>query len=136
MIQEFVDKFIENKSILREQFKEKKPSGYHSIVESVVKLLSSGDYGEMDPEKIHCIDDGDYQGTLLFVIAAKGYQPSDYWYTMVSYGSCSGCDTLQAIEDDCTYDEKYNRIPTEQALNDYVTLALHIVQGLRKMYDK
>ena len=30
----------------------------------------SEDYGVPDPERIHTIDDGDYQGTLVFVIAA------------------------------------------------------------------
>lgn len=49
-----------------------------------------------DPTRIHKIDDGDWQGTLLFVVAADGYQPDTYWFTKVDYGSCSGCDTLDA----------------------------------------
>lgn len=71
----------------------------------VVEMLAAA-IDECDaphPERIHQIDDGDYQGTLIFVIGAGGYQPSRYWYVKVGYGSCSGCDTLQAIrgyEDD------------------------------------
>lgn len=57
------------------------------------------------------------------MIPEEGYQPSDYWYVRVSYGSCCGCDTLQSITD-CSGDT---------ALDDLMTLALHIVQGLKKM---
>ena len=81
------------------------------------------------PERIHKIDDGDYQGTLLFVIAAKGYQPSKYWAVSVGYGSCSGCDTLEGIKSDGDYGES----PNKQQIADYMTLALHIVQGLKQI---
>ncbi len=85
-------------------------------------------YDSMDPERIHRIDDGDYQGTLVFVIGASGYQPSTYWYVTVGYGSCSGCDTLEAIR---FYGDDP---PTSQQVTDYATLAPHIVEGLREMY--
>lgn len=92
----------------------------------VIKAVHDG-YGTPNPECIHEIDDGEYQGTLLFVIPADGYQPYDYWYVKVNYGSCSGCDTLMAIlEGDYgdTIDEKVDSL---------FTLALHIVQGLKKI---
>jgi len=73
---------------------------------------------------VHLIDDGDYQGVLLFVIASGGYQPSEYWTTSVWYGSCSGCDTFQSIMEDSDYDRR---------INDYMTLALHITQKLKKI---
>lgn len=43
------------------------------------------------------VDDGDYQGTLLFTIPFDTYQPAEYEYLMtyIGYGSCSGCDALQ-----------------------------------------
>lgn len=47
----------------------------------------------------------------------------------VGYGSCSGCDTLEAIRDYSS--EK----PTPEQVKDYMALALHIVQGLKKMGD-
>jgi hypothetical protein len=94
-------------------------------------ILNQGDrYGEPDPTRIHQIDDGDYQGTLLFVIAASGYQPSDYWYVKVGYGSCSGCDTLQAIDGYGGYSDE---APSKDQVDDYMTLALHIIQGLKSM---
>lgn len=81
-------------------------------------------YGDKpDIDRIHRIDDGDYQGTLVFVIGADGYQPSTYWYTDVSYGSCSGCDALEAAwgyGDDCNYEGLY-------------LIALHMLQRAKEM---
>lgn len=130
MIKEFVDRFMEKNPELRAVFTEAHPEDYKAVIKAVVSILNDGnDYGSIDPERIHQIDDGDYQGTLVFVIAATGYQPSDYWYVKVSYGSCSGCDTLEAIRD--YSDDK----PNEEQVRDYMTLALHVVQGLKKMGD-
>lgn len=132
MIQTFVDRFMADnaQAKLKAQFGAKHPEEYKEIVKAVVGLVTSTDeYGDdnPDPERIHEINDGDYQGTLLYVIAAKGYQPSDYWFVKVSYGSCSGCDTLQAIH---SYSDDP---PTEDQIKQYMTLALHVVQGLKKM---
>ena len=58
------------------------------------------DENEWSVNKIKEIDDGDYQGTLLYLIPEDTYQPdsSEYLMTFVEYGSCSGCDTLQGIQ--------------------------------------
>jgi hypothetical protein len=45
----------------------------------------------------------------------------------VGYGSCSGCDTLQATKD--YSDEK----PTPDQVSQYMILALHIVQGFKQL---
>ena len=128
MIQKFVDRFYEKRDELRMKFAEKHISDYGIIVEYVIEAITdSNSYGDPDPKRIHVIDDGDYQGTLLYIIGAKGYQPSDYWSVFVYYGSCSGCDTLQGI---CGYRDEP---PTEQNIDDYMTLALHIVQGLKEV---
>lgn len=130
MIKEFVDAFDKRKGEIRAKWRSERPSGYADIVRAVVEILSDPDGlwpDEPDPERIHQIDDGDYQGTLVFVIADKGYQPSTYWNVMVSYGSCSGCDTFESI---CGYPDEP---PTEEQLDDYMTLALHIVQKLHLM---
>jgi hypothetical protein len=65
----------------------------------------------------------------VYVIAATGYQPSDYWYVKISYGSCAVCDTLERIRDYSVGK------PTAKQACDYMTLALHIVEGLKKMVD-
>lgn len=131
MIQRFVDRFMKNKAVLVEQFGKTHPKNYATIVALVVGNITDeldDRNPEPDPERVHQIDDGNYQGTLLFIIGATGYQPSDYWSVKVDYGSCSGCDTLQAI-----HDRFGGKKPTSDQVEAYMTLALHIVQGLRAL---
>jgi hypothetical protein len=128
MIQKFVNRFMAAESVLREKFAAKHPDAYIDIVKAVVSVIGEeGAYGEPDATRIHEINDGDYQGTLVFVIAAGGYQPSEYWYVKVDYGSCSGCDTLEGIRD------YTGEPPTKEQIDAYMTLALHIVQGFKSM---
>jgi hypothetical protein len=131
MIQDYVDRFMANKSQLRKAFK-KHPGSYLDIVKATIEVISSGDYGDLDPKRIHEIDDGDYQGTLLYVIAASAYQPSEYWYVKVGYGSCSGCDALQDIKHGTSLDYMSDD-PSERQKDLYEKLALEIVQRLKKM---
>ncbi len=133
MIQKFVDRFEKNKHLLRKSFKTH-PDDYKDLVTRVIEIISHGnthdddyEYPNPDPKIIHSIDDGDYQGTLIFIIPEQCYQPDKYYYVKVSYGSCSGCDTLQAING------YGNEEPREDQVNDYMTLALHIVQQLKKL---
>lgn len=120
MIQEFVNTFMAKRGELEKVFSKKHPEEYKDVVKAVVNLFyDENEFDKPDPSRIYEIDDGDYQGTLVFIIGASGYQPDDYWYVKVGYGSCSGCDTLQACS----------------CVEDYMTLALHIVQGLKKMED-
>ena len=127
MIQKFVDRFMENKDAIRAELAKQHVGSYEDLVHIVVGAISTDDYGEPDVKRIHCIDDGDYQGTLLFVIASNGYQPHEYWAVKIFYGSCSGCDTLQSING---YSDEP---PTEGQLNDYMALALHDVQSFSKV---
>ena len=130
MIPEFVKAWDERKDYIEAHLKEEHPSDYKQLVTWVIEMINpTDDYGLPDPKRIVEIDQGDYQGTLVYVIGAIGYQPSDYWYARVYYGSCSGCDTLQAIS--CYSHDK----PTEGQIKEYMTLALHIVQRLKKMDD-
>jgi hypothetical protein len=129
MIEKFVRNWELNKQSIRAAFEEKHPDEYIDIVrEVIVDISDEDDYYSPSAARIHQINDGDYQGTLLFVIGAKGYQPSDYWYVMIGYGSCSGCDTLQRIRG---YD--YDQKPTKEQVDDYMVLALHVVQQLKAM---
>jgi len=132
MITEFIKRFDKKRNEIRRVFAAGQIKDYQTLIHTVIKAISEDekDHATPDPERIHCVDDGDYQGTLVFVIAEKGYQPSDFWYVKVSYGSCSGCDTLQAIN------EYMDGPPDEKQIADYMTLALHVVQGLKKMGDE
>lgn len=137
MIQIFVDRFMESKPKLEAAFLAARPESYKDLVKAVVGALATDDelysWENPDPDRIHQIDDGDYQGTLVFVIAAQGYQPSTYWYVKVDYGSCSGCDTLASVRECSDYDSE---TPNQNEIDGYMTLALHIVQGLKKMGDE
>lgn len=121
MIQEFVDKFMANKNTLEAQYLKHHPEDYLSIVKDTVRIIG------LEPERVHEIDDGDYQGMLLYLLTNNDYQPTEYWYVTVWYGSCSGCDTLQSI---CQYSDDP---PSSQQATDYITLALHIVQGIKRL---
>ena len=131
MIQEFVDRYMNRKSELESIFSKKHPNDYKEIVTKVIELISGGTISYQNPDytNIHEIDDGDYQGTLLYIIPSGDYQPDSYWYVMVGYGSCSGCDTLEGIWGD---DDK---LPDKQQVEDYMTLALHIVQGIKVLEE-
>jgi hypothetical protein len=131
MIEKFVLQWEKNKHLIQRVFELKHPESYKDVVHAVIDSLydeDSDDYYERPSStRIHEIDDGDYQGTLLYVIGASGYQPSTYWYVKVGYGSCSACDTLKGIrnyEDDT---------PTPEQVKEYMVLALHIIQGLKLM---
>lgn len=118
-----------NKHKLRPFFESAHPRSYGAIVNSVVTLLHGAmdEWERPDPARITEIDHGEFQGTLVYVIGEAGYQPSKYWYVKVGYGSCSVCDTLESLRD--FSDEK----PTAEQVDGYMTLVLHIVQGLRQM---
>jgi hypothetical protein len=132
MIQRFVDHFLSNKDKMKADFKASHPSDYKDVVHKVMSCLRSApgtDYRNPnpDPKRITEINAGSYQGTLVYVIAATGSSPDDFWYVRVGYGSCSGCDTLEAIRG---YKDEP---PTDAQADQYWTLALHVVQNLKKM---
>ena len=135
MIIEFIDKFQEIKPRLLEQFSDREPDDYSDIFKQTIKMMfeESEDTEDTyscnsetpDFERITVIDNGDYQGTLLFVVASKSYQPSDYWATRVAYGSCSECDTFAAYSD---YDNPENSAPK------MLTMALHMIESMKKIF--
>ena len=126
MIEEFVKNWEAKKDLLRDKYSQEEPRSYNDIVKDVVELVSDDECGKirLNHEKITIIDDGDYQGTLLYIIPQACYQPSVYYSVFVDYGSCSGCDTF---EDICSGSDK------EQRVNDFMQLALHIVQDLKQI---
>ena len=127
---ELLKNYVDNIDILKDRYSLKLPDSYLDIVKNVLEcMVLDNEYGYPDIKKIHEIDDGDYQGTLVFIVPEKAYQPSTYWYIRVYYGSCSGCDELQAI-----VDYNYEK-PNEQQINDIMALSLHVAQNLKQMDD-
>jgi hypothetical protein len=125
-----------NKKNLEEYFRITPQSEYSGSYETIVKALFekvlNAENDEWDIAKLTVIDHGDYQGTQLFLIPKNTYQPSasEYLITCTSYGSCSGCDTLQGISE--YGDDK----PSEGQLSQYMTLALHLVQQMKRLYGE
>jgi hypothetical protein len=131
MIKYCLKKWDENKDDLElalQRYSNINCCDYLDLVKLVVKNIL-GD--EWDAEKITEIDDGDYQGTLLFLIPMKTYQPSEYEYlaTFVSYGSCSGCDTLLAIQD------YLDKPATEKQIKCFMALCKDLVANMRKPFN-
>jgi hypothetical protein len=140
MIEEFTRRWFERKDHLRTHFLNIMPRTYKDIVNGVIEMLANRDnegdveYGEPNPNNIHQIDDGDYQGTLVFVIPEKAYQPDTYWAVKVSYGSCSACDTLQGILDTLEWYHDGDKAEAhEKAVDEIMMLALHVVQQLKEI---
>lgn len=126
----------QNESKLRKVLKESEPGflrecTYKSLVSLIVQTIFNNGPDrqnrtwEWDVEKITEIDDGDYQGTLLFLIPEDTYQPtsSQYLMTFVEYGSCSGCDTLLNLKMYVPYE---GSVP-DSTINDFMTLCRDIV---------
>lgn len=132
MITELVKQWEENNNKLEDYFtntKQEEYTDYEFIVRKIFELCipKATDLYDWNLDKMTVIDDGDYQGTQIFIIPTDTYQPSvsDYVVTDTYYGSCSGCDTLQGI---CEYEDG---LPTQEQVKEYMTLALHLVQKLK-----
>ena len=102
---------------------------YKKLIGAIIKYVLNND--DPDPEfntkNITEIDNGHYQGTLLFMFYVDTYQPSayDYIITTVDYGTCSGCDALQGAF----------RCPTVDAIVDsLMSICLHLCQHMKKPY--
>lgn len=139
MIEEFVQAWEANKEKLEEYISTTNQYNYGTYNE-IVKMLFNKvinphllNHGSptYDTSRLHEIDDGDYQGTLLYIIPQDSYQPSAYEYvvTCVDYGSCTVCDTLQRIQEG-NYD-----IPTKEQVKEYMTLCLNILQRCKRPYN-
>ncbi len=137
MIQKFTEVWEENKQELKKKYGDVHPQNYSEIVADVIGLISENaqnisGHPIPDPKRIHVIDDGDYQGTKVYVIGEDGYQPSSYFYVRVHYGSCSGCDTLLSIRGSMLRGENE---PNDEQQAGYMRLALHIFQSLKQMSE-
>jgi len=131
MIQELVNQWECNKHKLEEYFKtiNQEDYSYELIVKKIFELclLKSDDDSGFNISKMTVIDDGNYEGTQIFIIPKDTYSPSieDYVITHTYYGSCSGCDTLEKIR--YLSDERQ----TNETIKEYMTVALHLVQKLK-----
>lgn len=140
MIKCLVDAWDKNKDKLLEKISSKVQAtgeyrelySYPELVALMFDTIWNGEkdlwsYDKLKVESIAVIDDGDYQGTLILMIPFNAYQPSpcDYLMTYVYYGSCSGCDTMRAIEAESDKDQK---------IKDLMQLCLDILRNTIRPY--
>lgn len=142
MIKEIITQWEENKHKLRHYFETTPQSEYdeyEAIVRKVFELcvpkgVAYNLHGSAikvdalgwDLNALTAVDLGCYQGDLFFIIPLKScYSAKDCVCVIVDYGSCSHCDTLLSIS-------RYKSgLPDEKQVNEYMTLALHIVQNMK-----
>lgn len=118
-----VDTLDANKADVMEwlkTFDEYEGPEYVQLVTKIIELD-----GNWDKDRITEINHGDYQGTLIYAVAEQGYQPSNYIYCSVYYGSCSGCDALQSAY-------AYGRGPNYEEI---YKIMHDIASSFRKMYS-
>jgi len=131
MEKDIVAAWDQNKNKVREWIEQTDLSDitYCDLLRNTIKNIfpEKGFNSIPDHNRITEIDYGYYQGTLVFIIGGQGDQPSidEHWYTSVYYGSCSGCDTLQAIQDDMVKNQN----------DEYFSLCLHLIQKMKRMSD-
>ena len=141
MLKILVQKWNQNKELLRKEIASKPEFMKKCTYKDLVKLtfdtiFNSGEddgyFTSLNTNEITEIDDGDYQGTLLYMIPFDMYQPGacDYLLTHVSYGSCSVCDTLRSIQYGCG-DEGL----TESRIINFMNLCQNIVVNTVKPYN-
>ena len=135
MIQEVIKQWEAHKSDLENYFRNNPMSEYDSydkVMGLIIGLILNAGDDSMDiiPE-YKVLDDGDYQGTRIYVLHTDTYQPDlcDYIITHNYYGSCSGCDTLLSITE---YD---GGIPDEDQVKGFMTISLHLVQNMRYLSE-
>ena len=140
MISDFVYDWNLSKEDLEEYISTHKLKEYADSYKDLVKTLfkyvinleETNDYDRYDIDDIKVIDDGDYQGTQIFILHRDTYTPSirHYVYTSNYYGSCSGCDTLLSITG-----YHLDELPSKEQVKKLMTLFLHLLQNCQKMKE-
>ena len=100
-------------------------SSYKQILDSIIKRVLNQNTEEnkkFNAEKVTEIDNGDWQGTMIWAIPSASYQPGpyDYIFAYQYYGSCSGCDALQAAYKD---------------IDMLMEIALNIFQSMKFLWE-
>jgi hypothetical protein len=134
MLKIVVEKWWKNKKKLEDAYRTKKGwnfCSYLDIVKETIDTILNDEGNQWDIKHITEIDNGDYQGTYLYLIPANTYQPGadEYLMTYVYYGSCSGCDTLQAIQ------EGWSEVLKEDQIKEFMMLSLHLLENMIKPYN-
>lgn len=143
MIKYALKKWDENKEVLRNTIQQTEKNmrsawDYEEIVKLACRYIFNENVSREEPminvDGITMIDNGDYQGTLLFMLPFDVDQPAEYEYLMtyVGYGSCSGCDTLQRIQADDEDDDETEK----EMVDSYLGICKDIVSNTIRPYNQ
>ena len=137
MINSIIEQWDLNNHNLKQYFEsteQREYCDYKEILSLIFELVvekvdKDGVSFTIQKENIRTIDDGEYEGTIIYIIPIDRpfIDVSDYLITDNYYCSCSGCDALLSISD-CE-----SKKPNEIQVKEYMTIALHLVQKLRWM---
>lgn len=135
---EIVKMWEKNKHVLEEYFRTTPQSeydDYDKILKLICKKILITEYGRdyFKTENIVKYDSDDYQGVQAYFLPLNnGYLSdiSEIFVTHNYYGSCSGCDTIQAIHN---YDEE--KLPTPDQVKEYMLIALHLIQRMNPLVE-
>lgn len=132
MIKYCLERWYKNKDTLKEHLKNDinlNNCDYLYLVKLVTEYILEDDW---DSDNITVIDDGGYQGSLLFVIHYNHSTPGpgDYLMTYVDYGSCTYCDTLMGIQ------HSFGEEITDDQVNDFMTLCKDLVTNMVSPFNK
>lgn len=136
MLKYCLEKWNKNQGVLEAHLREDVTlcdRDYKYLVKLVVEyILNNGDDDfHWNADKIVEVDHGNFQGTLLFLIPERTYQPSEYEYLMtyVGYGSCCVCDYLQSIK---PWEE---RRLNDDEVKKFMSLCKDILTNMIKPYN-
>ena len=134
MIQAYIDAWMEHKDEYKGWLRTlthnwEDELTYKKMVQGLVNIIINPYIDELetlDADLMTVIDNGDYQGTEIFIIPEDTYQPSidEYVYTYVAYGSCSGCDTLLNALSLSELGANFSK----DTIDALMTLALHLME--------
>lgn len=143
MLKILVKKWDKNKDKLRDYIinnpKFMNDCTYDELVKMTFEIIfndgedeQAHDRHSLDLNRMTSVDNGNYQGTLLYIIPFNTYQPdeSEYLMTYVGYGSCSYCDTLLGIQE-----YPADKPLTNEQIEGFMQLCLDILRNTIKPYN-
>ena len=120
------ERFLDCKEPIKDALRgAREPLTYKRLLEVTLRtMFSDPDYGEPDYEKVTEVCYCGYEGHIVMVVGSGPSSQDSYghWVTVVNYGSCSGCDALEAA---------YGPEPGQT--DDLWTICLHMIQGMKRI---
>ena len=125
MLKYCVDQWEKNKENLREAFKKQQVGGDY---EAFGRIVIENIFPEWRDYKLDAHYYGDYQGDVVYFIHSAEDSCHDLFLSLLSYGSCSVCDSLLNAED-------IGEVEGDDArVHDLMELALHFIQNMTHPY--